>query len=783
MMTGLLTKGRRGQIALAAAALVLAISAQAQVRTFDIPAGDLKSAIDAYIAQSGRQLIYRAADLTDRRSREIKGELDAERALANLLEGTQLKVRRDASGALVIFVGEAGSGDASATEPEKLQRVEITASALHLAERNRTGTRVDADPMELPMSVSTVSKELLAQQQALNLRDALVNVAGVQDLVGGGNFTMRGFLAGVMRNGDILSFAQRFDAPLITISRVEVVKGPEAIIAGVTSGYGGVVNLITKSPQREPVLESVATVGSRGYYELGVDAGSPVNEDKSLQVRLVASKQGARTTFSGYDGSNKEYVAPSLTWRNRSSGTEVTASYEYQKGRTAPSDILYTDQPQLGGGLKGVGLGGADTGEDSTQKVTSLSLNQRIFSGWELGLNFTRDERRSISRSADSSPSADLGFPFPNVVTFVSVFDEVVKANAAKVQLKGGFDTGPVSHSLLLAYDDHRLSTVSGVQFMSISATNLMTGVFTDLNPILGPDFGGVPGLREEDGTKPAEKGLLVMDHLTWGQWVALAGVRAMRYDPGNAAQSDLTTFKETLPSLGVLYRVTPSLSVYASASKGFTPNFRLRQFDGNPVAPEHATQAELGVKAVQVGGRMAFTAAVFDIKQQNVAVRDSAHPGSVCTGRNYCYVSVPGVRSQGAELEFSGEVMPGLTVRANYAYTDKQASTQGGTGLPYVRNTASLWGNYRFGGVMGAAWWLGAGLQYRGKVVSRAASSNPEWTRLDINGGYEAKSWSLVAGVKNAADKQLYPVLASPDFARLGQQREFYLTGRYNFR
>src|SRR5450759_3367180 len=87
-----------------ACSLAIAASAHAQSREFDVAAGDLKSALDAYIAQAGVQLLYRVDDIRGLSTKGIKGNLPPEEALAKLLEGTPIKVRRDASGAIVIYV-------------------------------------------------------------------------------------------------------------------------------------------------------------------------------------------------------------------------------------------------------------------------------------------------------------------------------------------------------------------------------------------------------------------------------------------------------------------------------------------------------------------------------------------------------------------------------------------------------------------------------------------------------------------------------------------------------
>src|SRR5579862_2715001 len=73
----------------------------AQGAPVTIPAENLKSALDAYIRQSGVQLIYNVDDIAGVTSRAVHG-VPAETALAGMLEGTGLAASRDPSGAVIV---------------------------------------------------------------------------------------------------------------------------------------------------------------------------------------------------------------------------------------------------------------------------------------------------------------------------------------------------------------------------------------------------------------------------------------------------------------------------------------------------------------------------------------------------------------------------------------------------------------------------------------------------------------------------------------------------------
>lgn len=767
------------KVAVGISALLLSVAIHAQARDFNIPSGDLKSALDAYIAETKVQVVYAAADLKGKSTKGVRGEMEAEKALDLLLEGTDLKLRRDRSGAVVIFFrsGEQASGSEVAT----LDRVEVFANLSHLGDRTRTGTRMDADPMTIPLTITSVDKDLLKQQQARSLSEALSNVAGVADMSGTGTYMMRGFAAGAMRNGNLQLNTDGADAPLISVSKIEVVKGPEAIIAGVTTGYGGVINVITKAPQARPVTEVTTSVGSRGYYEAGLDVGRPLNEDKSLLGRFIVAKQGAGETSVGYNGSNSIYVAPSLTWRNKAMGTDVTAQLEYRDRRITPDATVVTTESKLSDDLKPLRLEPVDHGIQQKRNVATLVWNQRLGDDWSLSVKQAYDELKNDSKTASSIPGNLLGMPATTLVSIGAHSGLRYATSSTKVELKTELETGPLRHNVVFAYDRSQSSIRASNQSTFINGVDTGTGAFTDLTPVFGPIFGGIPTPVVFNGGDPREQGVLAMDQITWDQWIALFGWRYVRYD-GHPWSGKVQQFKKSLPSLGLLYQLSPRLSVYANAAKGFTPNAGNFSISGAPVPPENATQYEIGLKSVSADKKLSSSISTYQIKQDNVAVQDPNNPTGSCTGGG-CYISVPGLTAKGVDLELSGELVKGLGVRANYSYSSK-VSPQTNANLFYARNQASLWALYRFSGEDAGGFWMSAGLQARGARVGSDQNlrANPGRTKYDASVGYDMQQWSFIAGVKNITDKRIYPLIGGLlGQAAAVQPREFTLTASYS--
>jgi catecholate siderophore receptor len=153
--------------------------------------------------------------------------------------------------------------------------VTVTAEAVFAEPDATTATRMNVPLKDIPQSVSVINSELLRSQAALSIQDALRNVPGVSIHLGEGRrdqVLIRGFSA---VNDQFLD-GVRDDAPyyrdLSNVERIEVVKGPAAVLYGRGSS-GGIVNRITKEPVGEGLLAELTTVfGSYGWpAELSLD--------------------------------------------------------------------------------------------------------------------------------------------------------------------------------------------------------------------------------------------------------------------------------------------------------------------------------------------------------------------------------------------------------------------------------------------------------------------------------------------------------------------------------
>lgn len=92
-------------------------SVSSDLKSFDVPAQPLISALETYGAISGWQVVYDAALVTGRQSTAVKGTFTPEIALRKLLAGTDLSPRYMAADGFVLVPEAAPRGDGVNTAP------------------------------------------------------------------------------------------------------------------------------------------------------------------------------------------------------------------------------------------------------------------------------------------------------------------------------------------------------------------------------------------------------------------------------------------------------------------------------------------------------------------------------------------------------------------------------------------------------------------------------------------------------------------------------------------
>ena len=772
----------RASILAGAVALALSVAAQAQDVTFDIGAGDLKAALEAYAKQTGQQLVYQPDDVKGRSSPGVHGSMTSEQALTALLAGTGLKVNKDPSGAIAIFPAEAVAGGAStetAGNDQRLEEVIVTATAVsQIYVTSRSATRLDTDPMDLPMSISAVQGDLMKMQQSRTLTDVLNNVAGV-DVNGGNGVWMRGFQGSIARNGTIQSgvLSQQYgNRPTVAVDRVEVVKGPEQILQGSGGSIGGTVNLITKLPQAQPSAYLGSAIGSDGYWRLDADVNDTLlgDEGNRLMGRLVGSTSDAGKTDVGYDGESNDFVSAGLRWTNDDWGSDLAVVYEYNESSIPQAAMVVTMGDSLHSGMKEYAFGARNTYSKRNDDLIDVNFTQRLWQTWKLGVNYIW--RDANFRGKNTFPWEALD---PDTVLASTGWTEgtnqTSQSDDLKLDIRGEINTGPVAHKLMLAYDYSTNYSKTGLNPFNTQF------YYTDLNTreqTLGDAFSFQPRYDFDI----SETGVLLVDQVNWNAWSGLFGVRWVGADrtfivKANGSQSTQSS-DATLPQYGLVYQVTPDVRLYASGGEGFQSNDGYLDRSGQQLPNETSTQYEAGVKALLLNQQVAVTLALYRIHQKNVAEYLDTLPSGINV-----FELIPGLTSKGVEFEVSGQPIRGLQMRANYTYTQQEDQD----GVPpfggYVPSSFNLWAQYWLTREPGQGWWGALGLEAKNSSVATDMVNVPGYTIFDLQAGYSTEHWSAIAGFKNVADIQtFYPTGQDYQFGLVQPGASFTFDLSYQF-
>ena len=267
-----------------------------------------------------------------------------------------------------------------------------------LARRSAGGTKTDTSVMETPQAVSVITRDQMQAQDVQSVSQALRYSSGVfTEYRGSSNQSdeifMRGFgYAPKFLDGLAYGSASKGQIDPWLLERVEVVRGPSSVLYGQASP-GGILNLVSKRPQAEPLREVQFDVGNHERASAAFDAGGKIDDDGKLLYRLSGL---ARTQHSDVDGVRDERVAlaPAFTWLPNSD-TRFTLLTSYQNEPEAGYRNFLPAMGLVYGGSNGYGhiprsFNGSDPDYDKSwreQGSVGYELEHRLNSTFTLRQN------------------------------------------------------------------------------------------------------------------------------------------------------------------------------------------------------------------------------------------------------------------------------------------------------------------------------------------------------------------------------------------------------------
>lgn len=609
-----------------------------------------------------------------------------------------------------------------------------------------TATRTDTPLVDVPQSITVVTRAQVEDQSAQNLADVVRYVPGVGMAQGEGNREAPVF-RGNVSTSDFFVNGLRDDVQyyrdLYNIERVEVLKGPNAMIFG-RGGVGGVINRITRVADGRSHGEVTLQGGSFDNRRATFDWGQGFNPNVAARVTAVVEdsesyRDDVTLERRGVNPTVRLVTGPS---------TAVTLGHEYffderVADRGVPSlngQPFDTDESTFFGDP-----GNSPTGTELN--VTSLTVDHDFGGGLTL-VNRTlygRYDKYYQNVFASGPVAADGTVPFQGYIA-TTERDNLFNQTDLVYKLK----TGSIEHTLLAGAEFGRQLTDN----LRLSA-RFADGADADADPdstfiapASSPNFseplvafvqgGSSDGNNENETTIAA---VYLQDQLSLSsQFDVVLGVRYDRYDTDfenrrtDAAPADRRIdAKDDLlsPRVGLIYKPIEPASIYASYSVSYLPRAGEQLGSLTPANasfdPEEYTNYEVGAKW-DVRPDLALTVAVYQLDRDKVILPGPTAGTSILGD---------GARTQGVEFGVSGYVTKAWSVAGGYAYQDGEltatsgSTAQDGADLANLpRHSLSLWNRYDFS----PQWGAGIGVFNRSSVF--ASTSNAVkldgYTRVD---------------------------------------------------
>jgi len=698
---------------------------------FDIPRQPLASALAAFARQSGSKLAYGSALSQGRIAPPLQGGFTIPQALDRLLAGTGLIYRFSGPGTLTIERRPQESVPAGSADGEALPVIDVGASAgggLYapnhgfVEKRTLTGSKTDTPLVEVPQSISVVTRGELDARKAVTDSMALLYSPGVFAQPFGANldqwnpfYMIRGFMSafgGSYVDNLVSPVNYRYEP--YGYDRYDVLRGPSSTLYG-QSDPGGLVNRITKRPQAQSGGELEFQYGNYDRKNIAGDITGPLDEQGTLLYRLTFLYRNANSAVDYANGQkipdNRLYVAPAITWNitPETSLTVLGSALADDVGQTA----VYVTPDRFATRIR-LDRPGADDFSYKQHFIgyafehkfdTSLIFRQRF------RYSFMDYDYKSLAQYDIATPPTD-GVTYVYPYGFSEERNDFVLDNNLQKQLT----IGPAEHMILLGFDYQHLR--DRVRFLSNYDSAIPFFIYA-------PDYSRYDPTLNVDADTTAisdNYGLYLQDQMKLDEhWVLTLGGRfdwaasrltGFSYGEDAADKSRDSAFSWRS---GLTYLADNGLAPYFSYAKSFLPTSGRDGVTGQIFKPTIGEQYEVGVKFQPLGERSLFAFAAYDLTKQNVVTTGQLLGGEVYSTQRGA------VKARGLEFEANAHLTDSIKLHGAYTYTVAKivAALDGSVGetpAQVPRHMGSLWVDYDlpidtiFGGVS-----VGGGVRHIG--------------------------------------------------------------------
>jgi catecholate siderophore receptor len=706
----------------------------------------------------------------------------------------------------------------AAEEPRELGRIQVTEDADANRDDIASSPKYTAPLTDTPQTITVVTRETMAEQNLLSLRDVLSTVPGITFGAGeggggyGDSITLRGFTGSndVTVDG-IRDSAQYTRSDPFNLEQVEVINGANSVYSGAGS-VGGTINLVNKTAEAANFHRAAIAGGTDGYARVTGDFNQTFGDGAAVRLNVM----GHRNDVPGRDVENNRRwgVAPSVAF-GLGSSTTLTLSYLHQHDKNIPQYGIPTFDGRVMPGVDaGAYYGYRNLDRQDIDSDMATAILSHVFSERFALRNLTRWQQvtqyslvdppqgtfclaNGLQPTGAACPAGYLPDQYQPSGPRGNVRDTTNRMLINQTDATLAFDTGPLTHTLVVgaALSSESYDFAGGNVLRTAGGATLVlprTAISAPDSLYVGPQN---TILTSTIDGRLDNRAVYAFDNIQFSpRWSLNGGVRVERNDAsfhsvayalpsaGGAATPALPA--ENTESLatyraGVVFKPTSSSSVYVAYGNTQTPS--VATVNGSCAVgaansncnldPEEGRNIEIGTKWDVMDNRLSLTAALSRNERTNYRVNDPGNPDNPSAQQ-----TLDGeARVDAVLLGAVGRLTDHWAVYANYTWLDSEV-LQGASqyvsslGQDYTRgdalanvpkHAASLWTTWDvMRGVQ-----VGYGATYQGKVFVQQHSATNVAGPLPSAAGYIVhramasysfnRHLSLQLNVNNLFDKE----------------------------
>lgn len=638
-----------------------------------------------------------------------------------------------------------------------------------------TATRTNTPAKLVPQTIDSVKVSELTAFGQPTLSEALSGIPGV-NASGDTRFdgvNIRGFSASNDFYLDGFRDDMQYTRDLGNIERVEVLKGPAAVLYG-RGSTGGIVNRVSKKPQKGQESSVTARVGSFDSQRLTADLNGEASEQVQLRLNMA---QEDKDSFRNGVKSKRTLLAPSANWEI-SDNLNWLVQYERNEHDRTPDR-----------GIPGVNGRPADVPREYVYSDTSRDFIDDVAQSTRSRLSWDINDQWQLRQQLGYST---LDSQFDNTYVTSVKGDKVTRSRwqqdlkaknlISNTEAEGLFQTGPVEHRLLAGFEQNWQERTPKLYQ---NATAIPSGNLYDPGSL--PTYNGAMKLSSDAKHKVRGNGLYLQDQLSLGDWHLVGGLRrddftvtSRRYDLNKEESVSVNSLS---PRLGLVWNPLEDHAFYTSYSKTFTPVggelIGITPGDkSNGLEPQHTRLYEGGVKSDWLNGKLATTLSLYRLEMYNKRTKDPLDPTKVIlTGLQ---------RTEGVELSARAELTDEIYLRGGFAIQDAEqvkadADLQGKRPMNVSRQNGQFYLGYKSGE---QGWFGETGVTAVGDRFADNANTTtlPGYARFDARAGYRWQQWEAELSAENLTDHEYFVSATSATQIMPGTPRQLNLTGTYRF-